>query len=240
MQVAAVIPTYNEAENLPRLLSALFSLPLDLSVLVIDDNSPDGTGELAEQLRAVYPALHVLRRPSKQGLRLAYLSGFRHVLQWDTEAIAQMDADLSHDPAVLPRMFEALQSCEVVLGSRYVAGGSVDVRWPLWRRWLSRFGNLYARTILSLPLRDVTTGYRLWKKEALQKMPLERIQSNGYIFLVEMAYLAYRMGYRFSEVPIYFSERKWGKSKMSLGIQIEAAIRVWQVRIAYRDIQAHS
>lgn len=240
MRVVAIIPTYNEAENLPGLLSALFSLPLRISVLVVDDNSPDGTGKLAEQLRATYPSLCVLHRPSKQGLRSAYLSGFQEALKWDIDAIAQMDADFSHDPSVLPQMLEKLQTCDVVLGSRYVPGGSVDERWPLWRKWLSRFGNFYARTILDLPLHDVTTGYRLWRKEALQKMPLERIQANGYVFLVEMAYLAYRLGYRFGEVPIYFADRKWGKSKMSLRIQIEAAIRVWQVKIAYRDIRPHS
>ncbi|MEJ5240007.1 MAG: polyprenol monophosphomannose synthase [Anaerolineales bacterium] len=240
MRIAAVIPTYNEAENLPGLISALFSLPLDLSVLIVDDNSPDGSGQIAETLSTRYPKLRVLHRPGKQGLRSAYLSGFREVLTWDIDAIAQMDADLSHDPNVLPEMAAQLRTFDVVIGSRYVRGGSVDRRWPIWRKGLSRFGNFYARTILGLPLHDVTTGYRLWKREALQGMPLEHIQANGYVFLVEMAYLAYLLGYSFKEVPIYFADRKWGKSKMSLRIQLEAALRVWQVKWAYRDIRPHS
>ncbi len=240
MHIALVIPTYNEAENLPGLISALFSLPLDLSILIVDDNSPDGSGQIAEALSARYPKLRVLHRPAKQGLRSAYLSGFREVLTWDIEAIGQMDADFSHDPNTLPEMVARLQTCDVVFGSRYVRGGSVDRRWPIWRKGLSRFGNFYARTILGLPLHDVTTGYRLWRREALQGMPLERIQANGYVFLVEMAYLAYLLDYSLKEVPIYFSDRKWGKSKMSLRIQLEAALRVWQVKWAYRDIRPHS
>lgn len=240
MHIALVIPTYNEAENLPGLISALFSLPLDLSILIVDDNSPDGSGQIAEALSARYPKLRVLHRPAKQGLRSAYLSGFREVLTWDIEAVGQMDADFSHDPNTLPEMVARLQTCDAVFGSRYVRGGSVDQRWPIWRKGLSRFGNFYARTILGLPLHDVTTGYRLWRREALQGMPLERIQANGYVFLVEMAYLAYLLGYSLKEVPIYFADRKWGKSKMSLRIQIEAALRVWQVKWVYRDIRPHS
>lgn len=240
MHIALVIPTYNEAENLPELISALFSLPLDLSILIVDDNSPDGSGQIAEALSARYPKLRVLHRPAKQGLRSAYLSGFREVLTWDIEAVGQMDADFSHDPNALPEMTVQLQTCDVVFGSRYVRGGSVDRRWPIWRKGLSRFGNFYARTILGLPLHDVTTGYRLWRREALQGMPLERIQANGYVFLVEMAYLAYLLGYSLKEVPIYFADRKWGKSKMSLRIQLEAALRVWQVKWVYRDIRPHS
>ncbi len=240
MHIALVIPTYNEAENLPELISALFSLPLDLSILIVDDNSPDGSGQIAEALSARYPKLRVLHRPAKQGLRSAYLSGFREVLTWDIEAVGQMDADFSHDPNKLPEMVARLQTCDGVFGSRYVRGGSVDRLWPIWRKGLSRFGNFYARTILGLPLHDVTTGYRLWRREALQGMPLERIQANGYVFLVEMAYLAYLLGYSLQEVPIYFADRKWGKSKMSLGIQLEAALRVWQLKWVYRDIRPHS
>ncbi|MBO9368016.1 MAG: polyprenol monophosphomannose synthase [Chloroflexi bacterium] len=240
MHLAVVIPTYNEAENLPGLLSALFSLPLHLSVLVIDDNSPDGTGELAESLTSRYPGLHVLHRSQKQGLGTAYLEGFRHVLEWGAEAIGQMDADFSHDPQALIAMAKELEQCDLVLGSRYVPGGAVDERWAFWRKSLSRFGNFYARTILGLPLRDVTTGYRLWRSQTLQGMPLERVRSNGYVFQVEMAYLAYRLGYRIREVPIYFLDRQGGQSKMSFRIQLEAALRVWQVKRAYRDLRPHS
>jgi dolichol-phosphate mannosyltransferase len=232
-----VIPTYNEAENLPQLVSALFALPVDLRVLVVDDNSPDGTGKIADDLAARDSHLTVLHRKRKLGLRSAYLEGFQAVLGEGAESVLQMDADFSHDPAKIPAMVEMLKSNDFVLGSRYVQGGSVDQKWPLWRKALSAFGNFYARTILHLPLRDVTTGFRLWRREALLGMPLARIQSNGYLFLVEIAYLAHCLEYRIGEVPIYFADRRWGKSKMSFGIQVEAALRVWQVWWKYRDLR---
>ena len=237
MNITVVTPTYNEAENLPKLVSAIFSLPLELRVLVVDDNSPDGTGRIADELAAKDGRLTVLHRPGKLGLRSAYLNAFQHVMQGDTDAIVQMDADFSHDPAVLPEMAARIASCDVVIGSRYVEGGSVDERWPLWRKGLSAFGNFYARSILGFPLRDVTTGYRMWRRETLQSMPLERIRSNGYVFLVEMAYLAHCLEYDIREVPIYFADRRWGKSKMSFKIQSEAALRVWQVWWNYRDVR---
>ena len=237
MRVAVVIPTYNEAENLPKLVSALFALPLDLNVLVVDDNSPDGTGRIADELASRDSRLRVLHREGKSGLRSAYLNGFRLVLDQRADAVLQMDADFSHDPAKIPEMAACLKTNDVVLGSRYVRGGSVDEHWPLWRKWLSAFGNFYARTILGLPLHDVTTGFRLWKRETLLGMPLDRIQSSGYVFLVEMAYLAHCLEYKIGEVPIYFADRRRGKSKMSLKIQAEAAFRVWQVRGHYRDLR---
>jgi dolichol-phosphate mannosyltransferase len=239
LQFSIIVPTYNEAENLPRLVSALFALPLELSVLVVDDNSPDGTGRVAESLAEAYPGrVSVLHRPGKLGLRSAYLEGFRAAIETGAAAVIQMDADLSHDPARLMEMADRLQGCDAVLGSRYVAGGSVDERWPVWRKWLSAFGNWYARTILSLPLHDITTGFRMWRREVLLGMPLERITASGYVFLVEMAYMAWCMGYRFGEVPIHFVERSAGKSKMSLKIQLEAAVQVWRVRWAFRDLRA--
>jgi dolichol-phosphate mannosyltransferase len=237
LNITVVTPTYNEAENLPKLISALFVLPLDLRVLIVDDNSPDGTGQIAEDIAAQNKRVQVLHRPGKLGLRSAYLNAFQHLFHGDTEAIAQMDADFSHDPAVLIDMAARIKSCDVVHGSRYVDSGSVDERWPLWRKGLSAFGNFYARSILGFPIRDVTTGYRLWRRETLQCMPLERIRSNGYVFLVEMAYLAYCLEYQVGEVPIYFADRRWGKSKMSLKIQSEAALRVWQVWWNYRDVR---
>jgi dolichol-phosphate mannosyltransferase len=148
-----------------------------------------------------------------------------------------MDADFSHDPKVLPEMARRIANCDVVIGSRYVKGGSLDDRWPAWRKALSAFGNFYARTILGSPLHDMTTGYRMWRREALQAMPLDRIRSNGYIFLVEMAYVAYLIGLKIEEVPIHFADRRWGKSKMSLKIQLEAAMRIWDVWYHYRDIR---
>jgi dolichol-phosphate mannosyltransferase len=236
--ITVVTPTYNEAENLPKLVSALFSLPLDLRVLIVDDNSPDGTGRVADELAESYPGrVSVLHRPGKLGLRSAYLNGFQKVLEGDSQAIAQMDADFSHDPSALVEMAKLLETHDIVLGSRYVKGGSVDERWPLWRKSLSAFGNYYARTIFGLPLRDVTTGYRLWRRETLQQIPFERIQSNGYVFLVEMAYLAHCLEFKIGESPIYFADRRWGKSKMSLKIQVEAAFRIWQVLWNYRDLK---
>ncbi len=238
MRITIVTPTYNEAENLPVLVSALFALPLDLRLLVVDDDSPDGTGPIADELARKDPArISVLHRRGKLGLRTAYLNGFAHVLKTDAEAVVQMDADFSHDPSVLVAMAERLASCDVVLGSRYVDGGSVDARWPRWRKGLSAFGNFYARTILSLPLRDVTTGYRMWRRETLEGIPLHRIEANGYVFLVEMAYLAHLLEYKVGEVPIYFADRRWGKSKMSFRIQAEAALRVWQVLWQCRDLR---
>src|SRR5512147_302240 len=238
MRITIILPTYNEAENLPKMVSALLSLPLDLSILVVDDHSPDGTGQLADELSNRHAGkVSVLHRAGKLGLRSAYIEGFRKAFDLGAEAIVQMDADFSHDPAVLPEMARRMTFCDVVVGSRYVNGGSLDERWPAWRKFLSSFGNFYARTILAFPLHDVTTGYRMWRREALQGLPLDRIRSNGYIFLVEMAYVAYMLGYKISEVPIYFADRRWGKSKMSLKIQMEAAGRIWDVWWHYRDLR---
>lgn len=238
MKITIVIPTYNEAENLPKLVSALFSLPLDLRLLVVDDNSPDGTGRLAEELSEAHPGrVEVLHRPGKMGLRSAYLNGFQKIFNGDSQVIVQMDADFSHDPAALTEMAKLLETNDVILGSRYVSGGSVDKKWPLWRKWLSAFGNFYARSILGLPLHDVTTGYRMWRTETLKQIPFERIQSSGYIFLVEMIYLTHCLEFKIGESPIYFADRKFGKSKMSFKIQIEAAMRIWQVLWNYRDLR---
>jgi dolichol-phosphate mannosyltransferase len=238
LRITVVIPTYNEAENLPKLVSALFSLPLDLSLLIVDDNSPDGTGQIAEELSAKHPGrIEVLHRPGKMGLRSAYLNGFQKIMDGDAEAIVQMDADFSHDPLALADMAHLLETKDIVLGSRYTKGGSVDQKWPIWRKWLSSFGNTYARTILRLPLHDVTTGYRMWRSETLKQMPFERIQSTGYIFLVEMIYLAHCLEFKIGEAPIYFADRRFGKSKMSFKIQMEAAMRVWQVWWNYRDLR---
>jgi dolichol-phosphate mannosyltransferase len=238
MRITIVLPTYNEAENLPKLVSALLLLSLDLSILVVDDHSPDGTGAIADELANRHTGkVSVLHRAGKLGLRSAYIEGFQKAFDLGAEAVVQMDADFSHDPAVLTEMARCVASYDVVIGSRYVKGGSLDERWPAWRKFLSAFGNFYARTILAFPLRDVTTGYRMWRREALQNMPLDRIRSSGYIFLVEMAYVAYLMGYKITETPIYFADRRWGKSKMSLKIQLEAAVRIWDVWWHYRDLR---
>jgi dolichol-phosphate mannosyltransferase len=237
-QITIVIPTYNEAENLAKLVSALLSLDIPgLYLMVVDDNSPDGTGDIAEDLAAQHPGLvRVVHRPGKQGLGRAYLHGFGIALDAGADFIGQMDADFSHPPEKWPEMVAAIADVDLVVGSRYVPGGSVDRDWPAWRKFLSAFGNLYARSILGLPIRDVTGGFRLYRRELLQRMPLERVRSNGYVFQVEMGYLAHKCGAQFREVPIYFADRRWGTSKMSLQIQMEAALRVWQVRFGYRDL----
>jgi len=239
VRLTVVTPTYNEAENLPRLVSALFSLPLeDLSILVVDDNSPDGTGQIADRLAAEHPRnLEVIHRSGKSGLGTAYIAGFRRAIEMGANAIAQMDTDFSHPPEMLPVLFAALQSHDVAMGSRYVPGGGVDKSWPLWRKGLSGFGNLYARLILRLPVRDVTGGFKIWRRETLLGMPLEHIHCNGYAFQIEMAYVASCLGYTFKEVPFYFADRQWGQSKMSFQIQLEAAIRVWQMRFEYRYLK---
>ena len=239
MKTCIVVPTYNEALNLPKLVTAIFDLPLpDLNILVVDDNSHDGTGKIAEELGQKNDGrVHVLKRPGKMGLGTAYIQGFKKALEEGAEAVCQMDADFSHPPEKIVELLQALKDCDVALGSRYVAGGALDERWPLWRKALSGWGNFYARSILGLPMRDVTGGFRMWHSRTLKGMPLERIRSNGYIFQVEMAYVAHLCGYRFNEVPIYFADRRWGQSKMSLRIQIEAAFRVWQLPGMYRDLR---
>lgn len=238
MQLSVVIPTYNEAENLPKLVSALFSLPIQgLCILVVDDNSPDGTGQAADALAESHPGrLSVLHRPGKMGLGSAYIQGFQKVLSDGAEAVGQMDADFSHPPELLLDLVDTLRDCDLALGSRYVPGGSVDNTWPFWRKGLSAFGNFYARLILGLPVRDATGGFRVWRREALLGMPLELVRSNGYAFQVEMTYIACKLDYRIKEVPFYFADRKWGQSKMSFRIQREAAIRVWQLLFEYRAL----
>lgn len=238
VQRTIVTPTYNEAQNLPMLVGALLALRIPgLKVLVVDDSSPDGTGEVAEALACKYPGqVEVLHRPGKSGLGTAYLDGFRLALSEGADAVVQMDADLSHPPEKLPELLEALKGCDVVLGSRYIPGGAVDERWPVWRKALSAFGNLYARSILRLPVRDATGGFRVWRRETLLAMPLDRVRSNGYAFQVEMTYIACRLGYRFKEVPFYFADRQWGHSKISFDIQREAALRVWQMMWEYRTL----
>jgi len=239
VKITVVIPTYNEAENLPRLAAALFALPLpDLTLLVVDDNSPDGTGQIAEELSQQYSnRIHVMHRSGKLGLGSAYIQGFERALTLGADALAQMDADFSHEPEKLVEMASALEGVDAVIGSRYVPGGKLDESWPFWRKALSGFGNFYARIILNLPVRDATGGFRLWRRETLRRMPLERVKSNGYVFQVEMAYVASLLGFRFKEIPIYFADRRWGESKMSFRIQVEAAFRVWLLPGFYRDLR---
>lgn len=239
MKITMVIPTYNEAENLSKLIDKIFGLNFDnLHVLVVDDGSPDGTGKIADELSNKYAGrLSVIHRSGKLGLGTAYLEGFSKALSEKSDVIGQMDADFSHPIEKLPVLLKALESTDVVIGSRYVTGGKLDERWPLWRKWLSAFGNSYARFILGLPVRDATGGFRLWRRGVLMQMPLDAVSSNGYAFQVEITYIAHRLGFVFNEVPIYFADRRWGISKMSFRIQQEAAFRVWEMLFKYRKLK---
>ncbi len=238
-KISAVIPTYNEAENLPGLCAALLKLPLPgrLEILIIDDNSPDGTGRVAEELaRVLGGRLRVVHRPRKLGLGTAYIAGFRQVLADGADLVVQMDADFSHSPEYLVPMVELTRDYDVVVGSRWVPGGQVDPHWGLLRRLLSRWGGVYARLILGLRVADPTTGFKVFRREALARIPLNRVVSNGYAFQVEMAYLCELMGLRICEYPIVFRDRTRGRSKMTLGVALEAAWRVLEVRWRNRKV----
>lgn len=236
MQLTIVLPTYNEAENLSKMIDALLNLSfdsdIDLHILVVDDNSPDGTGKIADDWAGQHPNMAVLHRAGKEGLGKAYLAGFEKALHDGADLILQMDCDFSHQPKYIPEMVRAISEADMVLGSRFTQGGKVDDTWAWWRKLLSWFANsIYVRILLNTHLRDSTGGYRLWKRETLQGMDIQnRIHSNGYVFQVEMAYVAMRLGYSIQEIPIYFPDRDEGESKMSFLIQYEAALRVIEVR----------
>jgi dolichol-phosphate mannosyltransferase len=243
MKLTVVLPTYNEAENLTRMIEALLALavPVDLSVLVVDDNSPDGTGQMADDLAAQKPGkVNVVHRAGKQGLGTAYIAGFRRALEQGADYILQMDCDFSHDPKYIPQMIERMTNsrCDIVIGSRYVKGGSVDETWGIGRKLLSWWANsIYVRMILRTHAKDATGGFRLWKRQVLEGMDLNRLRSNGYVFQVETIYVAEKLGFTDSEVPIHFADRKAGHSKMSFTIQMEAALRVWQVWARHRHLK---
>lgn len=232
-----ILPTLNEAENLPRMVAALLDLPLPgLRVLVVDDNSPDGTGRLADKLAQRHPGrVSVLHRRQRQGYGPATLAGFRAALATDAQLILQMDCDFSHQPHHLPELVAMAADADVVIGSRYVPGGSVDRNWGLLRKLLSQWANgVYVRLLLDLPVRDATGGFRLWRREALESLDLENVRSNGYVFQVEMICMAHRRGLRIAELPIHFPDRVAGDSKMGLHIALEAALSVWRLRARYR------
>ena len=239
MKITMVIPTYNEKENLPKLVKEVLALPLeDIHVLIVDDNSPDGTGDLAEKLRTEYnDRIHCLHRAGKMGLGSAYREGFKMAMDEGADYIGQMDADFSHPIDKIPVMAKELENAHLVIGSRYVKGGALDEEWPFYRKWLSGFGNAYARFILGLPNKDVTGGFKLWRRETLKAMPMDTIKSNGYVFQVEMNYVASKLGCKIVEIPIYFKERTMGKSKMNLKISIEAAWRTIALRFMHNDVK---
>jgi dolichol-phosphate mannosyltransferase len=228
------LPTYNERENLEPMVRRLAEVAkehaLDMGVVVIDDSSPDGTGELADRLARELPFLSVLHRPEKQGLGPAYIAGFRQALESDAELIAEMDCDFSHDPADLSRLVAATQEADLALGSRYVAGGGTR-NWGAARRTVSRLGSLYARVLLGVGIRDLTGGFKCFRRVVLETIDLDRISTKGYAFQIETTYRALRAGYRVVEVPIVFSEREAGGSKMSRGIVVEAVAKVPELRL---------
>lgn len=223
-----VVPTYNERANLPVLVTGLMRHE-GVSLLVVDDQSPDGTGELAEQLTREHPGrMSVLRRTGRRGLGRSYVDAFKRVVGEPVDVICQMDADLSHDPAQLPSLIAASSGADLVIGSRYVPGGAI-VNWPRRRRFLSRGANTYIRTITRMSSRDCTSGYRCWRREFLAALPLDRFFSDGYSFLVEMLFVASRRGARIVEVPITFVERREGQSKLSSGVLLESAMTPWRL-----------
>ncbi len=225
-----VVPTYNERETLPALAEAVLALPGGWRLLIADDNSPDGTGRLADELAAKEPRVSVLHRPGKEGLGPAYLAAFREALgRPDTQFIGQIDADFSHDPADLPRLLEALSEAELAIGSRYVPGGRTE-GWDLRRRMLSKWGNFYVRMVLGTGLRDMTAGFRIWRRRALEAIDLGAVTTRGYGFQIEMALRAHKAGCRVVEVPICFTERRAGQSKMSGSIITEALVLPWKLR----------
>jgi dolichol-phosphate mannosyltransferase len=232
MNVVVCLPTYNERENLERMLHALTAvLPNGRAVLVIDDSSPDGTGELADRLALELDGVHVLHRARKEGLGPAYLAGFRHALTTGADLVLEMDCDFSHDPRDVPRLIEAAADADLVLGSRYVAGGAV-VNWGLGRRLVSSAGSLYARLVLGLPVRDLTGGFKCYRRAVLESIDLDAIRSRGYAFQIETTYRTVRAGFRVTEVPIAFVDREVGGSKMSRGIVLEAIWKVPALRLA--------
>jgi dolichol-phosphate mannosyltransferase len=242
MTTIVVIPTYNEAENLPAITAELFTLDLeeDLQILIVDDNSPDGTGQVADDLaRDCYPGrLHVIHREGKLGLGTAYITGFTWALEHGADYVIQMDADFSHSPSYIPPMLEKITDYDVVVGSRYIGGGELDERWG-WGRWfLSWWANtIWTRGILGMRTKDTTAGFKCWRRSALERIGLERINSNGYVFQIEMAYVSEKLNLRILEIPIYFEDRRIGQSKMSWPVKIEAALRVFEIRWRHRNIK---
>jgi dolichol-phosphate mannosyltransferase len=230
-RVLVIIPTYNEVDNIAIIVDRLRRAVPEADVLIADDNSPDGTGKLADGLAYADPQIHVMHRPGKQGLGTAYVAGFAWAREHEYEAVVEMDADGSHAPEELPTLLSALGESDVVLGSRWVRGGRV-VNWPWHRLVLSRGGNLYTRLALGMPLKDATGGYRAYRMTALDKMDIDTVASQGYCFQVDLAWRAHRHGFRVSEVPITFAERERGASKMSSAVVREALWRVtvWGTR----------
>lgn len=229
MKTLIVIPTYNEKENVQTIVPAVFAQNLGVDILVVDDNSPDGTGSIVREMQKSLPQLNLLSRPGKQGLGKAYIAGFRWGMDQGYEAIVEMDADFSHRPEDLGPLLNTLKANDFAVGSRYVAGGRT-VNWGILRKIISRGGGIYSRLILGFPLNDWTGGFNAWKKETLIGIDLASVESNGYSFQIELKYKAMKKGFKGAESPIVFEDRRVGQSKMSLKIVLEAFWRVWLMR----------
>lgn len=230
MKSIVCIPTYNESDNILRIIDAIHDVVADLHVLVIDDGSPDGTAKLVRQRMSTDDRIHIIERSGKLGLGTAYCAGFAEALRLGYDRILQMDADFSHDPKELPRFLEAAESYDLIIGSRYVSGVNV-INWPMSRLLLSWFANVYTRTITRMPIADATGGFKCFRSDVLSKIDLSAIRSNGYAFQIEMNYRAWRLGARITELPIIFVDRVSGESKMSKNIVYEAAWLVWKMKL---------
>ena len=226
-----IVPTYNELSNLPQIVPQILAQDERIEILVVDDNSPDGTGELADELARESPRIHAIHREGKQGLGTAYIAGFRWALERDYEYVFEMDADHSHDPKHLPEFLEAVQDADLVLGSRYLDGRVTVVNWPMTRLVLSYFANIYARLVTGNKLCDATGGYKCFRRRVLEAIELDLVRSNGYSFQIEMSFRARRKGFRITEIPIVFVDRTDGESKMSGTIVREAIWMVWRLRL---------
>ena len=226
-----IIPTYNERDNLPKLLPMTLGQDPRLEILIIDDASPDGTGQIADQLASENSRIHVLHRKGKLGLGTAYLAGFRWGIERNFDWLFEMDADFSHDPAHLPDFIRALENHDLVLGARYLEGRVTVVNWPIARLLLSYFANVYARFVTGLPVSDSTSGFKAFRRQALQAVNLDRVESEGYAFQIEVSFRAWRKGFTIGEIPIVFADRTLGESKMSKKIIWEAVWKVWKLRL---------
>ena len=230
MRPLIIIPTYNERDNIQKLIPLLMELDLSLSILVVDDNSPDGTGKLVNDMSEQNDRIQVLHRPGKLGLGSAYIAGFKHAIQQDVDCIFEMDADFSHDPNMISEFLEKLETCDVVIGSRYISGINV-VNWPMSRLLLSYFANFYTRIITGMSIQDATGGFKCFKREVLEQIDLDHVRSDGYAFQIEMNFRCWRKGFRICEIPIIFVDRHSGTSKMSRRIIYEAIWIVWWLRL---------
>jgi dolichol-phosphate mannosyltransferase len=223
-----VIPTYNEIDNIEKIILKVLSLKKGMDILIVDDNSPDGTGEVADRLSADNAEVHVLHRPEKLGMGRAYIDGFTWALEKDYSYIFEMDADFSHDPEDLIRIFSEMNECDVCIGSRYVRDAGV-LNWPIWREILSRSANVYVRWVTRMPIHDGTAGFKCYRRAVLEEIDLDQVRSEGYAFQIEMHYKAYKSGFTLKEIPIIFRDRYQGRSKMSKRIILEAFLVVWRL-----------